>query len=473
MIRTRSLRVSLMSRSFLGIAPAIALALGVAGGSLLPSSAIAATKAPAFKFTKPFQAVAAPLQTALEAVKTRADVVAAKQTVTEATNAYNQARGAARVQADAARTAALAALGSTLTAEKAQLDSAFTAAGNADDRFMAGNLAVTLGGLAQDEAIQRRGVLAMIESGKADPAQIPQFQFYAGQFSYELKDYAAARTQLQTAISSGFQGNDVGALLAEAYMADNMIPEGLAKLLEAIAYRATTPTPAPVNWYRRGLGAAYKAKLLPQAADFSMALVKAYPTTENWSGAITVVREIGKYPAQETLDLMRLMGRTSSYAEERDYIEYIQAADPRRLPGEAIKVLDAGIAAGKLRPADSFVSDARTIAAGRVAADRASLPGLEREARGSNATGATVIGAADAFLSYDQPAKAEELYTIALAKSGVDLDRTLTRLGISQLDQGKFAEAQANFNKVGGVRKPLAQLWAIYAAQKMAPPSAS
>ena len=106
MIRTRSLRVSLMSRSFIGIAPAIALALGVAGGILLPSSAIAATKAPAFKFTKPFQAVAAPLQTALEAVKTRADVVAAKQTVTEATNASNQARGAALVQADAARTAA-------------------------------------------------------------------------------------------------------------------------------------------------------------------------------------------------------------------------------------------------------------------------------------------------------------------------------------------------------------------------------
>jgi hypothetical protein len=76
------------------------------------------------------------------------------------------------------------------------------------------------------------------------------------------------------------------------------------------------------------------------------------------------------------------------------------------------------------------------------------------------------MGTADAFLSYDQPAEAEALYTIALTKPGVDAGRALTRLGIAQVDQGKAAEAQATFAKVTGPRKPIADLWSIYAAQK-------
>ena len=42
----------------------------------------------------------------------------------------------------------------------------------------------------------------------------------------------------------------------------------------------------------------------------------------------------------------------------------------------------------------------------------------------------------------------------------------LTRLGIAQFDQGKFAEAEATFNEVEGPRDAIANLWAIYAAQQ-------
>lgn len=461
-------RVPLLTRSALGVA----LALGVvAGGAMLATPAIAA-KQPAFKFSPGFQKVAAPLQKAIDDAKTRADVIAAKQKVTDSTNSLQQARlKADRDQAKAARDAALAELGAALSNEKTQLEAAFAAITNADDRFMAGNLALSLGGLSQDLGLQRRGLQTMLESGKTPAADVPRFNFYVGQFSFQLGEYAAARTALQSAIDGGYFENDGDTLLAEAYMSDNQVAQGLAVLKQAIERRKASGTPAPVNWYRRGLGAAYKAQLLNQAADFSMALVQDYPSSENWAGAITVVREIGKYPAQETLDLMRLMGRTNSYAEERDYVEYIQAADPRRLPGEALKVLKAGLAAGKLRSGDVFVSEAQTIANQRIEPDRASLPGLERDARAANATGATVAGAGDAFLSYDQPAKAEEFYTMALGKTGVDTARVLTRLGIAQVDQGKFAAAQETFGKVDGVRKPLAQLWAIYAAQKAVQPA--
>lgn len=449
-----------------------ALALGLMSGAGAMSAPAFAQKqaAPKISMSKAFQPLAVAASKAIEAAKTRADVVTARTAVTTAQNALQQARGAAaRAPAQAAVDAALVALGNTVSAEKGMVDGAFAGATTADDRYMSGNLAISLGDLAKDTRLQRRGLEAMLGSGKVAPADAPRLQYYLGQFAFDQKDFATARTALQAAITAGYTENDIQGLLAEAYLSDNQVPQGLTVLKQAIAQRNATPNKAPAGWYRRGLGAAYSAKLLDQAADFAMTLVQAYPQATNWSGAITVVREIGKFPAQETLDLMRLMGRTNSYAEERDYVEYIQAADPRRLPGEVLKVVEQGVSAGKLRANDPFVSEARTIASGRVAADRASLVALERDARAPAASGATVSGAADAFLSYGDAAKAESLYMVAMSKPGAEADRLLTRLGIAQLDQGNLAGAQASFARVSsGARKYIAQLWGIYAAQKAA-----
>ena len=71
---------------------------------------------------------------------------------------------------------------------------------------------------------------------------------------------------------------------------------------------------------------------------------------------------------------------------------------------------------------------------------------------------------ADAYLNYGDAAKAEELYTAALAKGATDKDRVYTRLGIAQVDQGKWAAAKDSFSKVAGTRNNLAKLWLIYVA---------
>jgi hypothetical protein len=181
-----------------------------------------------------------------------------------------------------------------------------------------------------------------------------------------------------------------------------------------------------------------------------------------------VLRDVARYQAQESLDLMRLMNRTGSYSESRDYVDHIQVADARRFPGEVVKVIEAGTASGKLPASDPFVAEARTIATGRIAADRASLPALDRDAHAPTATLATISAAADTFLSYGDAAKAENLYNLALTKPGGDAARLQTRLGIAQVDKGDYAGAQATFAKVTGPRQPLAQLWGIYAAQKAA-----
>lgn len=467
------IRSHLFTRSALGLA----LALGtVAGVGLVSTPAFAAKdkkpEAPKVSYSKAFIAVAGPLQKEIEAAKVRPDVVAAKQQVAAAEAALKAAQGApARASATTTRNQALAALGATIAPERAKLDTVFAAVTSPDDKMGAGRLAIDLGSMVQDSALQRRGLNALLESGKLPPAEQARMNFFAGSLAYDAKEYAAARTALSAAIQGGYRENDVEALLADSYIQDNQVPQGIAMLKQAITEAKTAGRLPPANWFRRGLGVAYKNRQIEDASFFSRGLVEAYPTTENWSGAITVVREIAKYPAQEVLDLMRLMERTKSFSEERDYIEYVQAADARRLPGEVSKIINQGLAANKLNTADLFVSESRSMANARIAADRASLAGLERDARAGNATAATAMAAGDAYLSYDDAAKAREFYTIALGKPGVDTPRVLTRLGIAQSDLGQYAEAQATFGKIEGPRKALAQLWTIYVAAKAKPAS--
>ena len=101
-----------------------------------------------------------------------------------------------------------------------------------------------------------------------------------------------------------------------------------------------------------------------------------------------------------------------------------------------------------------------------MTADKPDLPGHERDASAANATALTAPAAGDAFLSYNDFAKADKYYTAALAKPGADTARILTRLGIAQLGEGKTSEAQATFAKVEGARQAIARLWGIYAGQK-------
>ncbi|MBS0477043.1 MAG: hypothetical protein JSR28_18080 [Proteobacteria bacterium] len=466
------IRSSLFTRSALGLA----LALGVAAAGATPALAKDKDKdkssASAGKITpsKPVMALYPALNTALENAPKRADVAQAAANVASATTALNAASGkAARATARTNYDAAVAALGATLTAEKGQLEQLHAAATTADDKYIYGQLAFKLGKIAEDKALQRTGLAATVESGKLPPEQAAEFNFFVGALSYDMRDYAAARTALQAAIGGGYAKNDVEGMLAEAYINDNQPGEGLKVLQAAIAKKGNA---APEDWLRRGEVVAYNAKMTDQAATFGAQLVRNYPGKQNWALAISVLRDLARYPAQDMIDLLRLMDRTDSYMEGRDYVEYIQAADPRRSPGEVMKVLNKGLASGKLSTSDVFVTDAKSVATARITADKASLPAMERDARAGAATANAVMAAADAYLSYDQPAKAAELFQLAMTKPGVETDKALTRLGIAQVDMGQAAAAQATFAKVGGTRKLMAQLWSSYAAGKAAPAAA-
>ncbi|MFC0589189.1 hypothetical protein ACFFF7_07170 [Novosphingobium aquiterrae] len=464
------IRSTYLTRSALGLALALGAAAGTAVPALAKEKPAAAPAAAKITLSKPVMALYNPMKAAIDNAGKRQDVVEAKAAVTAAGNAVNAASGkTARAAARTNYDAAVKALGDKLSAEKTQLEQ-FRAAGTvADDKYAYGQLAFALGKLAEDKSLQRTGLAASVESGKLTPEQAAEFNFFVGALAYDMRDYAAARTALQAASAAGYTKNDVEGMLAEAYINDNQAAAGLKILQDAVAKKGAT---APEDWLRRGEVVAYQAKLPDQAASFGAQLVRGYPTTQNWALAIAVLRDLSRYPSQDMIDLLRLMDRTGSYMEARDYIDYIEAADARRSPGEVLKVLNAGVASGKLTASNVTVAEARTIATQRLAGDKASLPGLDRDARAAGATAVVTMAAADAFLSYDQPAKAAELYQIALTKPGIDTARALTRLGIAQIDMGQAAAAQATFAKIEGPRKQMAMLWSAYAANKAAPAAA-
>ena len=461
-------RTTFFTRTALGLA----LALGVAaGGVSTPALAAKEKKAEAPKITlsKGFMPAYAAAKGGIDAAGKRQDVVDGRAAVTAAEAAYRNAQGkAARDAARAKYDAALAALITATATEAGLIEQAFTAATTPDDRFVAGQLALNLGQISLDKKFQRRGLQAMVDSGKVSATDAAKFNYYIGGLAFDMRDYAAARTAFQAAITGGYTEGGVDALLADAYISDNQPGEGLKILDAAITKRGAA---APEDWIRKGIVVSYKAKLANEATGFSTKLVNGYPDKDNWALAIAVVRDMNQFQNQEQLDLMRLMERTGSWSEARDYFEYIQAADPRRLPAEALKIIELGLASGKLQRNDVSVTDAKNIASGRIAADKASLAGLERDARAANATAATAMASGDAYLSYGEAAKAEAMYQIALAKPGADSPRLLTRLGIAQTDLGKTAEAQATFAKVTGLRAPIAQLWSAYAKSKAAAPA--
>ncbi|NKJ42005.1 MULTISPECIES: tetratricopeptide repeat protein [unclassified Novosphingobium] len=343
------------------------------------------------------------------------------------------------------------------------------------DRLILGQWQQILGGALGDGALQQKGLQNMADSGQLGADKQPMVQYFLGATAYQNKDYATATKALKAAVDANYSEDNAAELLADSYVQQNQPTQALDALKAAVATRKAANGTVPVSWYKRGQVIAYNAKLGPQAIEWGLLSVTADPTPINWLGAGQLTREFSQFGKEESVDLGRLFQRTGALGVDkqytgREYVEYIQAADPRRLPGEVQKIAEQGVAAGAISASDPFVSDALSQAKARIAAgDKASLGALERDAAKA-ADGKLSAITADAYLSYGEAAKAEALYKAALAKgipAQADKDRVETRLGIALSDQGKYDEAKAAFATVtGGVRAPLAQLWTQYVITK-------
>lgn len=464
------------AKFFARTAMGLALALGVAAGSF--SAAEAKDKkqeeqAPTYKPTEKFAKAYVAAAKALEAATKRPDVMAQRQKVIAAANAVNSAPNKAGKEAALATfNNEVLALQALVKPEMATVDAAIAAIGNADDKFLAGQLLVNIGNLSIDKQSQLRGLRMQIDSGKVPPASMPEMHATIGQLAMAVKDYPTAQSEIALAIDGGYTTDDPGIDLVDAYVWGGNAAGGVQAIHAMVQKRGGA---VPEKWIGYALDVAYKAKLPQDVVNLSADLVTYYPTSRNWASANSYVRLAYHYAGQDRLDLLRLTERTKSFVEAGDYIDYIIYAGPNRLPAEVLKIIDEGLKSGMIDlnasidgSATNTVAKAQSQAQGRLAEDNSLLAVQEKDARGPKGTAAIATSAGDAYLSHDMPAKAEEMYRLALTKPGVDSGRAQLRLGIALADQAKYPDALQAFSQVTDTRAPIAQLWVAYVHTKQA-----
>lgn len=337
-----------------------------------------------------------------------------------------------------------------------------------DEKIAGGGLVYNAGARLRDPELQAKGMEAMLASGKVPAEAVGQYNFIAYQLANQAGDFAKARIYLQGAIDNNFTTDTINAsalqtAMAENYFAASEFEAGYNFLTEAIKSRKAQNLPVDEQWYRRGVTVAYENQAVPQVYDFAILWISEYPSAENWRDAINIARNLNTFNNQEILDLLRLSRRTDALTEASDYDYYVEAADPRRLPREVKDVIDEGMAAGIVSSGNLFITESLETANSRIAADRADLPALERDANASSAALRTIVAAGSAFLSYNDYAKAAGFYQRALGMPGVETNEALTRLGIAQIGMGDYDAARDTLNQVTGNRLPIAKLWIAYA----------
>lgn len=351
-------------------------------------------------------------------------------------------------------------------AMRALVPSVTAAASTPDDRFLAGQYIYATGTAGKDAVMQLQGVTMMIESGRLPAAEVGKVNFAAGQLAYQAKDYARARQFLQAAIAAGYTEQDPNLLLADTYLQMNDAAGALTFLGQVVDRQVAAGQVPSRDYLRRGLATAVRGNLTEQAIRFGQLYARHYPGADSWGDALVVTRGNRALTDDDMLDLLRLQRKTKTFRDGREYLSFIEFADPRRLPNEVSAVIDEGYASGLLARSNAFATDARTTAQGRKAQVRNDLAGLERDANAANARLTTVVAAGNVAMDAGQPAKAEQFFRKASTMPGADKPLMLTRLGIAQVEQGKYADAVATFKQVQGPRAGVAQLWAIYAEQQ-------
>jgi tetratricopeptide (TPR) repeat protein len=366
------------------------------------------------------------------------------------------------------------AAGANIAALKPELEALIPLAQTPDDKLALGGMLFNAGIIGKDYPLQLQGAETMLASGKAKPEDNGRYSVVAFQLANELKQYEKARTYLQKAIDLNYSAPNVTTAdlqlnLAELYFTEDRNEEGLRYLADVIAKKKAAGETVDYKLYRRGVSVAYSNEVVPLVYDFVEQWVADYPTPENWRDAVNLTRNLNDFEGPVLLDLLRLGKKIGTLKEKKDFIVYIEAADPRRLPSEVKGIIEQAYDTGAIpKGSDSWVEEQYKSASGLVNADKAALPTLERDANAPTAKLRTVMAAGDTFLSYGEYAKAVGFYEKSLTLADADRDTSLTRLGIAQLEAGNADAAIATFKQISGPRAPIARLWTAYAEQKPA-----
>lgn len=348
---------------------------------------------------------------------------------------------------------------------KAALPAAQAAATTPDDKFAVAQIQYSIAQKSNDQVSASSAIDAMIASGKATPEMQTQLLTAQAQYAFNAGKFDVADRAFTQLNQQKPNDPDILTSLAAVKARQGQSAAALPYLDQAISASKSAGKQADEDLYQRALAIAYDGKNAAGVIKYGQWLVDAYPTYQNWRSALQTYRDTTKLDPQADLDVMRLAKATNSLAGERDYYEYANSALNRGYPGEAKAVIDSGLSSNmvdKSVQTSKALAEIKAVAGPKVAADKASLPALDKGARAA-ADGKRALQTGDAYLGYGQYPQAVELYKVALQKGGVDAGLVNLHLGEALAQSGQKPAAAQAFGQVTGPLQLVGQYWTIYA----------
>jgi tetratricopeptide (TPR) repeat protein len=351
------------------------------------------------------------------------------------------------------------------TAAAAALPAAQAAAQGVDAKYVVASLKLKMGLGTNDTRLQAQAIDDMIASGGVQSEDLPKFYQNQGAFAAQSGDNAKAEASFAKLVELTPNDPEAVVMLAEAKYRLKKNAEAVALVDRAISLKQAAGGPVLENWYKRGLKMAYDAQLGPQSIKISRELVSAYPSATNWRDALLIFRSLTNADRAMDLDILRLSRAAKALSGERDYYDMADTLNDGGLPGETKAVLDEGVAVKMVDPNKPAFKAMIASSARQVAADRASLAGLGKQAMAAK-TGTAALHTADDYIGYGDYTNAIPLYRAALQKGSIDANLVNTHLGMALALAGQKAEAEAAFHAVTGPRAELAAYWLIWLSQR-------
>ena len=338
---------------------------------------------------------------------------------------------------------------------------------NPTDLFFLSQIKLGAASKAKDSAALEEAVKSSVDSPFLPATEKPKYLKNVAALALQRKDYAAATRAYEQVVGLTPDDSDATLNLALLYGDQKQNAKAADMLEKAIAAKKAKGEKAPEPWYRQRLKIAFDNKLQTAVSSASVALVTDYPNPVNWYDALNLYRDSVNADDQLNLDIYRLMHAANAMGPDREWQEYSRLSLEKGLPGEAKKILDEGIAAKKISGTKPIEKEIAQVAGAKVAADKASLPGLERDAAKAT-NGRAALATGDAYFGYGNYTKAAEMYRLAANKgAGVDVATANLRLGVALAMAGDKVGATTALRSVqAGQRAQLAQYWLIYVSQK-------
>ena len=194
-------------------------------------------------------------------------------------------------------------------------------------------------------------------------------------------------------------------------------------------------------------------------------MVAQHGNPDDWARLIDLAFTSKGLTDVQALNLYRLRIVTGATTSVDDYAIMGQVASINLLyPVEGETMIEHGVSAGAVKPGDK-ASAALAQIRPKAAKDRASIGEFEKAAI-ARKTGDYDLKLAETYYGYGRYADAETAVRRAIGKGGIkDNAEAAMLLGMALAQQGKNADAAAEFAKVSGnaTETKIAHLWTLYA----------